>query len=514
MSRHSFLRNAVTSYGERGLLLGSTLLLTPFLLGGLGVAGFGTWSVMFTVTTIFTMLEVGFSAGITRFVAAALGREAPADAERVARAGVLLMALLGIVALAVSVAIAFAADGLAADGDREAFRAGMIVLGAAMFIRLPCVAYGAALLGHQRYDLYSAAQAVVTVGFVVGAVIAIETGGGLRWVASAQAIALVAGGVLFAVLLRWVAPAARLRPVRLRPGERLLSFSSYALLADSAVFVGQRMDTVVVAAFRGAAAAAPIAVAAKLQSGLQAMTLPILNMLLPMAAAMESRGHGEHLAHRHILATRVTLQLTLPIAGALALFAGDVTDLWLGADAPAKTATILAVLSLQTIFLSAVPAEKILIGIGRVRLIGTLNVAEGLANVGLSIALVAAYGAVGAAAATLITSALLGPLKWPAACRALGRPTVEFLRGSVGAAVLASFPALAAMALIRMLLEPGHGRLAAGAVVGLSLAAAVGLYQVGGPRALGHIRGNLAVPRPGDPDVQAVVRTPDIGASA
>lgn len=513
MKGHSFLRNAVTSYGERGLLLLSALLLTPFLLRGLGVAGFGTWSVMFTVTTVFTMLEVGFSAGVTRFVARALAREDRADAERIAQAGVVLMALLGVAALAISVVTAFAADGLAANEFREAFRAGMVLLGVAMLIRLPLVAYGAALLGHQRYDLYSAGQAVVTVGFTAGAVIAIETGGGLLWVAGAQAIALVAGGVLFAVLLRLVAPEARLRPVRARSEQRLLSFSSFALLADSAVFVGQRMDTVVVAALRGAAAAAPIAAAAKLQSGLQAMTLPVLNMLLPMAADMESRGHSALLARRHVIATRVTLQLTLPVASALALFAGDVTDLWLGDAAPAKTAAILAVLSLQTLFLSAVPADKILIGIGRVRLVGGLNVAEGLANLVLSIALVVAYGAVGAALATLITSAVLGPLKWPAACRALGRPTVEFLRGSVGMAVLASLPALSAMALVRALLEPGPGRLLAGVAVGLSLAAAVGLRQVGGVGGLRHAIAKLAAPVPGEPGVQAVVRVPDAGAS-
>src|ERR687897_946859 len=62
-ARRRFFRNAVTSYGQTGLLGLSALLLTPYLFRTLGTGGFGTWSVMFTLTAVFSVVEVGVAAG-------------------------------------------------------------------------------------------------------------------------------------------------------------------------------------------------------------------------------------------------------------------------------------------------------------------------------------------------------------------------------------------------------------------------------------------------------------------
>src|SRR5919109_3643426 len=67
--RVAIARNAASSYGARALLGLSVLLVTPYLFRRLGTAGFGTWSVMFTVTTVFSLLEFVFSAGVTKFIA-------------------------------------------------------------------------------------------------------------------------------------------------------------------------------------------------------------------------------------------------------------------------------------------------------------------------------------------------------------------------------------------------------------------------------------------------------------
>ena len=206
------VRNAGSSYAVRGLLVLSVLLLTPYLFRALGAGGFGTWAVMLTVATVFSLFEVGFSAGITVYVAELDGSGRSHEAGRVIRSGSILMGLLGLVALGVSLAVAFLADGLAAPDQRDAFRDGLVVLGLAMLVRFPCVAFGAGLTGWQRYDLFNIAEAITIGGFAVGAVIAIETGEGILGLAVAQAAALVAGGAAFVtLLLRRAAPGLSLR---------------------------------------------------------------------------------------------------------------------------------------------------------------------------------------------------------------------------------------------------------------------------------------------------------------
>jgi O-antigen/teichoic acid export membrane protein len=493
-ARGSLARNALTSYGERGLLLLSTLLLTPILFRALGTSGFGTWSVMVTLTTVFNMIELGVSAGLTKFVAERRAQDDRPGLDALVGVGVALMAAIGLAALAVSAAIALLGTGLAAPAERDAFRTGMLILGVAMFVRYPCVAYGAALTGYQRYDLYNAALATTTLVVGLGSIGVVVAGGGVLALAVVQAAALVAGGALHLVLLSRTDRDLALRPRLGTSAERrnLLGFSGFALLADTAVFVGQRMDAVIVAALRGAAATAPLAAAAKLQSGIVGLTLPVLNMLMPMTSDLAARGESEHVARRFLLATRITTQLTVPVAAAVACFATDVVDVWLGPTAPAVTATIVAVLAVQTMFMAAVPAEKVLVGIGRVRTVGALNLLEGLTNVVLSILLVLRFGAVGAALGSLLASTLLGPLKFPVACRATGVPVRRLAREGLAPALAAAVPALLVMGAVRVGLEPGGGRLLLGVGGGLAVAAAAAVVQFGPGRLAALVRGRLA----------------------
>lgn len=485
------VRNAASSYGMRLIRGLSVLLITPYLFRRLGPAGFGTWSVMFTVTTIFSLLEEGFSVGVTKFVAQFRAQDRRRELNDTIGAAVVLMGAAGVVAALISISIGLFGDGLASSADRDAFRAGMVVLGLATVVRFPFVAYGAALMGYQRYELYNTAQVASIVGFAVGAVVALEMGGDLLDLAIAYGASIALGGVLYGVLL---ARADRKLSLRPRVGERATrrrigGFGSLALLADSMVFIGQRMDTLVIAAIRNAATAAPFAAAIKLAGGLQALTFPFVMLLMPMVSDLHARGRHAEVVRRFTLATRVATQLTLPTAIAFALFSPDIVDVWLGRNAPDVTASIIVVLmAVQVLTLSAYPAEKVLVGIARVRMVAGLAVIEGISNIGASIALVSAYGAIGAALGTLVTSGVLAPIKFPLACRATGCSTLRFLRQSLAPAVLASLPAVAAMLAIWMLMPVGAARLAAGLVVGLGVSLAVGAAQVGPRQTINTLR--------------------------
>jgi O-antigen/teichoic acid export membrane protein len=474
-------RNAASSYAARGLLVVSALLLTPYLFRQLGVAGFGTWSVIFALATVFNLLEVGVSGGVVRHVAALRAGGGRDEVVRMYRAGVALLAVVGVLAAASAVLAASVLDGLAAAGERDDFRLGLLALGAAMLVRLPCAAAGAALNGLQRYDLTSLALGATTVGSAAGSVVAVELGYGVLGVAVAHAAALAAGGVLQLVLLAAVdrGLAFGVGGTGSSPLRGLARFSSYTLLADSMIFVGQRLDVVVIAAVRNAATAAPYAAAVKLQSGLQALTLPLIEMLMPMLSGLWASGRRDEARARLVLATRGTLQATLPLAAGLALFAQDLVDVWLGPSAPAVTATLIVLLmAVQVLTLAPYASEKALIAVGRVRAIGLLSLAEGLGNIALSIALTFAYGALGPALGTLLVNGLLAPVRFPLACRALGMPLGRFLRASIVPAVLSSLPALAAMIAVRLALDPGAARAFGGLALGVTLALAVALAQV------------------------------------
>src|SRR5947209_5247287 len=67
--RRGIARNAISSYGVRGMRIVVTLLMTPYLFRRLGAGGFGTWSVVFTFATIYQLVEFGFTVGVQKFAA-------------------------------------------------------------------------------------------------------------------------------------------------------------------------------------------------------------------------------------------------------------------------------------------------------------------------------------------------------------------------------------------------------------------------------------------------------------
>ena len=493
------LRNAISSYALRGLVGLSALALTPYLFRRLGEAGFGTWSVMLTLTTVYTVVTFGFVSAGGKLIAELRGKGDRARLEVVSRTSTGLMLLAGLLALAVACLLALLASGLAAEGQEHDFRLGIVLLGASMLLYFPGTSWGATLVGYGRYDRYNAAEAVAVIVFTVGTVVALETGGGVLGVAVAQAAGYTIGGLTSLVLLRRTDPRLPLRPAladrRIR--REVAGFGSLTVLAEAMLFISLRMDTVVIAAFRGAAAAAPFAAALKLQSGLQALTLPFLLLLLPAAAENWARGERERVREHLVLTTRAALQITLPLAFGLALFASEIVDLWLGDSAPAVTASIVVVLmAVQTVTLTTVAAEKVLIAVGRAKQIAVLAVAEGLANLALSIFLVAELGAVGAALGTLFTTAALAPVRFPLVTRAVDMPLPRLLREGVVTPITSSLPAIGAMLAAWLLLEPGPGRMVAGLAAGLGIAAAVGIAQLGPRRIREELAGRRAGPPP------------------
>lgn len=487
----SIARNAASSYGTRLLRGLSVALITPYLFRRLGTSGFGTWGVMLTVTAVFNLLEYGVSAGITKFVAQFRARGEQRALEDTLSAAVLVMAAVGLLAGLISVAIGVFAAGIAAPDERDAFETGMLLLGAATLLYFPTVAYAATLTGYQRYEMFNACQAIIIVIFAAGTVAAIESGSGIEGLAVAYGASLIAGGISYLLVLHRVDPGLSLLPRR--PSrealQRVSGFGSFTLLADSMVFIGQRMDTIVIAAVRNATTAAPFAAAIRLAGGIQSLTFPFITLLMPMTSDLHARGEHEEVIRRFTVATRIAFQLTFPTAVAFSLFSTDIADVWLGSGAPDVTAAIISVLMVvQILTMSAYPAEKVLVGIGRVRVVAMLAVLEGVSNVGISIALVSAYGAIGAAIGTLVTSGVLAPIKFPLACRATGSSTAQFLRASILPATLGSLPAIGVMLGVWVLLPSGAVRLAVGLILGLAAGVAVAAAQIGPRRTLDTLR--------------------------
>lgn len=495
-------RNASSAYALRFVQGLGVLILTPYLLARLGAAGFGTYSVILVIATSYTLLEVAFLDGVAKIVAELRGQNRREELRRTVEVAVVLASACGVLALVIFGALALLATGLAAPSERTAFQIGVALLGGALLVRLPCTAYAAVLAGYQRYDLFNLARIAGAVGFPLATVVAVEAGGGVLGASVAISAYLLMEALLYGWLMKRMDPSLSLRPGLgdRRTRRRVASFGSYVLVADGMLFAGQRIDALVIAAIRGAAAAAPAAAALKLQSLVQSLILPFVDLLMPMTSDLWGREQAAEVTRRFALATRAVVQIVLPVAAGLALFAQDVVIAWLGRDAPAVTAQIVPILMAgQVVTLAATPAAKVLVGVGRVRVMAAMAAVEGAFNLALTLLLVTLIGAPGAALGTLLAAAVVSPLMIPLACRAIGASTAGFLRVSLWPALLASIPSLAVMVIAWALLPPSPLRFAAGMTLGIALAILAALAAFGPRRALRAVRRRATSRRGGKP---------------
>lgn len=492
-------RNVAVSYGFRGLRALSVFALTPYLFRRLGLEDFGLYGVIVTLAAILNLVERGFTAGLTKAVAERVARDERQEINEDIGLGFTLMAAAGVLSCVVVVPLTLLAADVIAGEAAAAFELGAIVLSVTMLVRFPLFAHGAALLGFQRFDLFAAAEGLGVAVLVAGSIAAVESGAGVLGLAVAYAASLLVSALAFTILLRRLAPSLDLRP---RPGDsamrrRVAGFGGMALLAESMQFLAQQIDALLVALIRGAAAAAPLVAALRLVGPLNLLILPLVNLLLPMIAELRARGADEQVRRRFVLATRVTLQITLPVSVGLALFADEVVLLLFGEAAPPVTTSILVVLmAVQVTTYGFLPAGKILLAAGRVRMLAVMASAEGVMNLALSIVLIIRYGAIGAVVATLATTAVIVLLRVPLACREIACPGRRLVSQAITPAVLATLPGVLVMLAALAAAESPVARVSLGLGAGWTVAAAIGVRQAG-PRRLREILAFRGAPTAG-----------------
>ena len=155
----SFARRLLADTGQatfgRILSLGVWTLLVPRLLRGLGAEGFALWSLFFALTGYLSALDLGFSLGTLRHVAAARARNDGSEAGEFALVGLLGYLLLGAVWLALTPLLREPVlDLLRIEPAHRADAAAAFVLGPVAFACMgTSMITSTALQGWGRFDL-------------------------------------------------------------------------------------------------------------------------------------------------------------------------------------------------------------------------------------------------------------------------------------------------------------------------------------------------------------------------
>lgn len=418
-------RNVTTRYAAIATDATIGLMLLPFNVHHLGTAAYGLWMLTASMTTYFSVLDLGFGGSIVKFVAHYRAKRDARGMNEIASTLFGIFAVVGSVAYLVFLLLALNVQhvvNVTPDQEQTA-RSLLLVIGVYVSLGFPFSIYGGVINGFQRYDLNNLVGICSSIVVAIVNVVMLMTGFTLVQLVMATTGVRIVTYFVYRLNAYQVFPALSIRPSlflwsRVR---ELTSFSVYVSIIDWSNKLNYSIDAIVIGAFLTSSAVTLWTVPQRLAEMLQRLTNQLNGVLFPVVVDSDSGEKPERLRAIFIQGTRLSLVSVVPLAASLVLLARPLILAWVGPRFEESIVVTQILISVVAIRVGNATATTLLKGAGRHRLLAFANAGAALANVGLSLLWIRQYGLIGQAMGTLVPVAASSIfILWPAACRRVG----------------------------------------------------------------------------------------------
>jgi O-antigen/teichoic acid export membrane protein len=398
------IKNVLSNW--TGLVVAGALsfLLTPVMIHHLGVVYYGMWILAASLLDYYGLIDVAMRTALFRFVARSKGanqREALADTISTALAiaaatGLVLLALIPLFAVILPRFFSLTTSNI------YLFRWALTFVAVSLSVTIPARVLGSYLCGLGRFDLYnlSGIITVCTRGFLF--LLVLQRGGGIIAIA-----AVTFGTALLSLLLNWrlfryVEPdiSVSWHHANWARAKQLAGFGSYAFVNLGGESLRSYTDAVVIARVLTVALVTPFSVATRLVDYFQLVMSAIGAPLLTAMSELSTRS-GE-LKEFFLRSTKYTALISMFIAS-LFLFEGKaLIRIWVGPGFLTSYPIVLILTAGYVVSFAQFPSQMAAFALARHRALAFLTLAEGVANLLLSIHWAHKYGLIGVALGTMI----------------------------------------------------------------------------------------------------------------
>ena len=446
----TFARNVSTRYALIIINALIGLIVLPYNVSHLGKGDYGLWMLVASLTTYFTIIELGYGGAVVRFVAEYKARRDAGALNEILSTMFFLYCAMGIACYLLAAAGAALLPhvfNLAPEQVRTG-RIVLLIIAVQVSLYFPFSVFGGVINGFERYYVNNVVATGFNIATAVVNVVVLWLGYGL--------IELVIATTLMRVMPLWiyranaysVFPDLQLRWSLFRRSRlrEVTGFSAYLAVIDWSARLTYATDTFYLGIFMNTAAVAVYAIAQRLSEALLRMTNQLHTFLFPAVVYHAVEGRTERQRDLLVTANRFQLAIAVCMCGGIAAVADVLIPAWVG---PGFEGSVLAVQILAFVVVLrawiAMPST-VLKGNDQHRYLAKVASVAAVANLLLSIPLVKSWGIPGVAVGTAIPVFIsCAVFIFPRACRQVGLTLVSAYRAIVWPAV---WPALVAIALL------------------------------------------------------------------
>jgi O-antigen/teichoic acid export membrane protein len=404
------LRNILSTWVGYATTLVVGFLLAPFVVHHLGNTGYGAWTLVTALTGYFGMLDLGLRQSVGRFVARSMALNDHTNVNRTISNALAMLGTAGLLTLLATAVASFAFSAFHLEQHtRNDARLALLITGASICLALPMSVFNAVLFSLERFDIVTGITLMGSLLRSSLVVLVLSRGHGLVALALVTLIASATEYLVAAVCAKLLFRPLRpgLRHISLAGCRELFTFGIFRfiwIVANQLIFYS---DSIVIGVFLNAAAITYFAIAGSLINYGRNIVSLAADTFCPAATQLDAQKNEAGLQNLLIFGTRVSLSVGLPLCLGFLFLGKQFIVLWMG-PAYAISATYLAILTIpQFSSMAQYISAVVLVGMARHKVLAFVAIAEGVANLLLSILLVRQIGLVGVAWGTAIPHAFV-----------------------------------------------------------------------------------------------------------
>jgi O-antigen/teichoic acid export membrane protein len=427
----------------------------PFIVHRLGDHNYGYWALVASVLGYYGILDLGIVTAVQYQVAKSLGDAEHDSANRTISTAFYAFAVLGIVIFALTVIVAaLARSFIAGAADVSLFRIVLVIMGAGFAVGFPGRAFVGAIAAHMRFDLGVSVSLIVLALRTALILVIIGAGGGLVSLALISLVSDAVGYVLSYLILRRIQVGLKIRAAlaSIKTLRGLFNYSGYALLIQIADQLRFSLDGWVVSVFVGVSAVTHYSIASRLSQAFMALIIAAVGILSPWFSQMLGSSDFSGIRRVFIMGTKVSASLSTIVASSLILYGYVFVERWMGKQYVDAYWPLVFLVSAIYCDVAQLPSVSYMFGVSRHRFLAWVTLAEGIANLGLSLYWARRYGMAGVALGTLVPMFIAKLFIQPIyVCKHLQIPLATYYFKLLGRSI--GPPALGAVILWKCFLE-------------------------------------------------------------
>ncbi|MCP8307161.1 MAG: flippase [archaeon] len=402
--------NAVYNFSGYVMLTTLGIVVTPYIVNGLGVDQYGIYATAFSILGYFMLIEMGVGTALTKYISELKAKNDIQDINRMIGTAILFLLLTGAIG---STSMFIIAEGLTQtlsvpkhlfETALFVFYLGTIHILASLFLGL----FSNIFAGLQRFDLIAKLNVVLNAIQKLLMALVVILGYSLKEFVIIYVLTTLVNTLVYVAVCRKILPF--LSPPRFDRSSfhKMIIFGAKDIAGKiSHIFLFQ-LDTFLIAIFLPIGYVTFYAVPMIMGRHLLTFAITMAPIAFPMASELNSLGEQSSIKELYLRGSKLIFILTLPLALALLALPDKILGLWMGTEFAEKSMQVLVFLTLAHLILSITTVySNIMYGLGRVGLTSLFTGINSALTAGLWLILIPIYGIEGAALAFLLAQILI-----------------------------------------------------------------------------------------------------------